>query len=229
MSARSASRESRSAPPEYWRQLFAEWVQKAYWHPEEAAALSLRLDPEYLRLVSATELDTAEEYAIYRERIDLIERLQRSRNEQLGPSPKAFLEWALSIQLEIPEDLKSVIERLSGSPGDWRTKFQAEQARADELQRLLDECRSNVDRLKKSELEDKRLSLQKIVIGMATKHYNYSPTKRNAAARQIADALYQLSAEHAEAGPPLSAIKLDPDTVRKFLDAAANDLENALA
>jgi hypothetical protein len=49
------------------------------------------------------------------------------------------------------------------------------------------------------------------------------------AARQIADALHQLSAEHAEAGPPLSAIKLDADTVRKFLDAAASDLENALA
>jgi hypothetical protein len=173
MSARAASKDQ-------WRQLFTEWVQKAYWHPEEAAALSLRLDPEYLRLVAADQLDTAEEYAIYRERIDLIERLQRSRNEQLGPSPKAFLEWALSIQLEIPEDLKSAIERLSGSADDWRTKFQAAQARADELQRLLDECRSIVDRLKKSELEDKRLSLQKIVIGMATKHYNYSPTKRNA-------------------------------------------------
>src|SRR6478672_4586245 len=105
MSARSTSGD------QYWRQLFTEWVQKAYWHPEEAAALSLRLDPEYLRLVAASELDTSEEYAIYRERIDLIERLQRSRNEQLGPSPKAFLEWALSIQLQIPKDLRSAIER----------------------------------------------------------------------------------------------------------------------
>jgi hypothetical protein len=228
MSARSASRKSRSAPPEYWRQLFAEWVQKAYWHPEEAAAVSLRLDPEYLRLVSPTELDTAEEYAIYRERIDLIERLQRSRNEPHGPNPKAFLEWALSIQLEIPEDLKSVIERLTGSADDWRTKFQAAQAHADELQRLLDECRSTVDRLKKSDLEDKRLSLQKMAIGMAAIHYDYSPTKRNAAAGQIADALYQLSAEHADAGPPLSAIRLDEDTVRKHLKAAADDLDSQL-
>ncbi len=223
MSARSASGDR------YKRQLYTEWAQKAYWHPEEAAALSLGLDPEYLRFVSPIELDASEEYAIYRERIDLIERLQRSRNEQLGPSPKAFLEWALSIQLQIPKDLRSEVERVSGSAADWRTKFQAAQARADELQRLLNECQSTVDRLKKSELEDKRLSLQKIVIGMATKHYNYSPTKRNAAARQIAEALYQLSAEHAEAGPPLSAIKLDADTVRKFLDAAASDLENALA
>jgi hypothetical protein len=227
MSARSASRKSRSAPPEYWRQLFAEWVQKAHWHPEEAAALSLRLDPEYLRLVSQTELDTGEEYAIYRERIDLIERLQRSRNEQLGPSPKAFLEWALSIQLEIPEDLKSVIERLTGSADDWRTKFQAAQAHADELQRLLDECRSTVNRLKKSDLEDKRLSLQKMAIGMATKHYGYSSTKKNSAARKIGELLRDLS--DAADGPPYSAIKLDEDTVRKHLDAAASDLENGLA
>ena len=228
MSARSASREFRSAPPEYWRQLFTEWVQKAYWHPEEAAALSLRLDPEYLRFVSATELDTAEEYAIYRERIDLIERLQRSRNEQLGPSPKAFLEWALSIQLEIPEDLKSVIERLTGSADDWRTKFQAAQERADELQRLLDECRSTVDRLKKSDLEDKRLSLQKIVIGLAAKHYAYLGKARNDAAKRISEALCDLSDENAEAGPPLSVIRLDEDTVRKHLKAAAAELTSQL-
>jgi hypothetical protein len=97
---------ARSASGEYWYQLFNDWAQKAYWHPGEAAALSLRLDPEYFRFVSPTELDTSEEYEIYRERIDLIERLQRSRNEQIGPSPKSFLDWALSIQLEIPEDLK---------------------------------------------------------------------------------------------------------------------------
>jgi hypothetical protein len=224
MSARSASRESRAAPPEYWRQLFAEWVQKAYWHPEEAAALSLRLDPEYLRLVSATELDTAEEYAIYRERIDLIERLQRSRNEQLGPSPKAFLEWALSIQLEIPEDLKSVIERLTGSADDWRTKFQAAQERADNLQRQLYECQSTVNRLKKSNLEDKRLSLQKIVIGLAATHYAYLSKPRTDAAKRISDALYQLSADYAKPGSPLAAVKLDEDTVRKHLKAAADEL-----
>jgi hypothetical protein len=218
MSSIAASRDQ-------WRQLFAEWVQKAYWHPEEAAALSLRLDPEYLRLVSPTELDTAEEYATYRERLDLIERLQQSRNEQLGPSPKAFLEWALSIQLEIPEDLRSEIERLSGSADDWRTKFQAAQARAHELQRRLDECQSTVDHLKKSNLEDRRLSLQKMVIGMATKHYNYSPARKNDAARRIADTLYEVSAKRAEAALPLSAVKLDEDTVRKHLKAAADELD----
>ena len=178
--------------------------------------------------MSATELDTAEEYAIYRERIDLIERLQRSRNKQLGPSPKAFLEWALSIQLEIPEDLKSVIERLTGSADDWRTKFQAAQERADNLQRQLDECQSTVDRLKKSDLEDKRLSLQKIVIGLAATHYAYLGKARNDAAKRISEALYELSAEHAKAGPPLSVIRLDEDTVRKHLKAAADELASQL-
>jgi hypothetical protein len=217
MSARSASRDQ-------WRQLFTEWVQKAYWHPEEAAALSLRLDPKYLRLVSPTELDTSEEYEIYRERIDLIERLQRSPNEQPGPSPKAFLDWALSIQLQIPEDLRSAIECVSGSAADWQTKYQAAQARADELQRLLNECQSTVDRLKKSDLEDKRLSLQKIVIGLAATHYAYLSKPRTDAAKRIYDALYQLSADHAKDGSPLAAVKLDEDTVRKHLKAAADEL-----
>jgi hypothetical protein len=223
MSARSASGDR------YRRQLYDDWAQKAYWHPVEAAALSLRLDPEYLRLVSPTELDTAEEYAIYRERIDLIERLQRSRNQQLGPSPKAFLEWALSIQLEIPEDLKSAIERASGSVDDWRTKFSTAQERADNLERQLQECQSTVARLKTSVSADKRLSLQKMVIGMATKHYGYSFTKRNSAAREIGELLRDLSTDRAADGPPYSAIKLDEDTVRKHLDAAASDLENGLA
>ena len=221
MSARSASRDQ-------WRQLFDEWVQKAYWHSGEAAALSLRLDPEYFRFVSLTELDTSEEYATYRERLDLIERLQRSRNEQRGPSPKAFLEWALSIQLEIPEDLKSAIERLSGSADDWRTKFQEAQARADELQRLLDECKSTVDRLKKFDREDKRLSLQKIVIGLAVKHYGYLGKARNDAAKRISQTLDGLSDEKAAAGPPLSVIRLDEDTVRKHLKAATAELTSEL-
>ena len=222
MSARSSSGD------QYRRQLLTEWVQKAYWHPEEAAALSLGLDPEYLRLVAASEpaaqLDTSEEYATYRERLDLIERLRRFRNERHGPSPKAFLEWALSIQLEIPEDLKSAIERISGSASDWQTKYQAAQARADELQRLLDECRSAVDRLKQSEREDKRPSLQKIMIGMAIKHYDYSPSKRNSAAKRIAELLRDLSDVREPAGD--SRIELDEDTVRKYLAAAASDLEN---
>jgi hypothetical protein len=223
MSARSASGD------QYRRQLLTEWVQKAYWHPEEAAALSLGLDPEYLRLVAASELDTSEEYAIYRERIDLIKRLQRSRNEPLGPSPKAFLEWALTIQLQIPKDLRSAIERVSGSADDWRTKYEAAQVHADELQRRLNECQSTVDRLKKSDLEDKRLSLQKIVIGLAVKHYAYSPTAaRNDAAKRISEALYELSVENAVAGPPLAAIKLDEDTVRKHLKAAADVLTSEL-
>jgi hypothetical protein len=225
MSARSASGD------QYRRQLFTEWVQKAYWHPEEAAALSLGLDPEYLRLVAASDpdqLDTSEEYAIYRERIDLIERLQRSRNEQLGPSPKAFLDWALSIQLQIPEDLRSAIERVSGSAADWQSKFQAAQAHADELQRLLNECQSTVDRLKKSDLEDKRLSLQKIVIGLAVKHYAYLGKARNDAAKRISEALCDLSDEKAAAGPPLSVIRLDEDTVRKHLKAAAAELTSEL-
>lgn len=220
MSSRSASRDQ-------WRQLFTEWVQKAYWHPEEAAALSLRLDPEYLRLVAASEpaaLDTSEEYATYRERIDLIERLQRSRSEQHGPSPKAFLEWALSVELEIPKDLKGAIERMSGSVSDWRTKFQAAQERADNLQRQLDKCQSTINRLKNSNLEDKRLSLQKIVIGLAATHYAYLGKARTDAAKRISDALYQLSADPAKAGSPLAAVKLDEDTVRKHLKAAADEL-----
>jgi hypothetical protein len=211
----------------YRRQHLTDWVQKAYWKPEEAAALSLGLDPEHLKLDHA-RLDTSEEYATHRERIDLIERLQRSRNEQYGPSPKAFLEWALSIQLEIPEDLQSAIERISGSASDWRTKFQAAQERADGLQRQLDECQSTVNRLKKSNLEDKRLSLQKIVIGLAATHYAYLGKARNDAAKRISEALYELSAEHAKAGPPLSVIKLDEDTVRKHLKAAADELTSEL-
>jgi hypothetical protein len=210
----------------YRRQHLTDWVQKAYWHPEEAAALSLGLDPEYLKLDHA-RLDTSEEYASYRERIDLVERLQRSRDEQYGQSPKAFLEWALSIQLAIPEDLKSAIEGTNGSASDWRTKFQAAQEHADYLQRQLDECRLTVDRLKKSDREDKRLSLQKMVIGMATKHHNYSPTKKNDAARKIAEALYEVSA-NAEAGSPFAFIGLDEDTVRKHLKAAADELASEL-
>jgi hypothetical protein len=220
MSARSSSRD------QYRRQLLTEWVQKAYWHPEEAAALSLGLDPEYLKLDHA-RLDTSEEYATYRERLDLIERLRRFRNERHGPSPKAFLEWALSIQLAIPEDLKSAIEGTNGSASDWRTKFQVAQEHADHLQRQLDECRLTIDRLKRSEREDKRLSLQKMVIGMATKHHNYSPTKKNDAARKIAEALYDVSA-NAEAGSPFAFIRLDEDTVRKHLKAAADELASEL-
>ena len=211
----------------YRRQHLTDWVQKAYWHPEEAAALSLGLDPEYLKLDHA-RLGTSEEYASYRERIDLVERLQRSRDEQYGQSPKAFLEWALSIQLEIPEDLQSAIEGTNGSASDWRTKFHAAQEHADNLQRQLDECRLTVNRLKRSDREDKRLSLQKIVIGLAVKHYAYLGKARNDAAKLISQTLRDLSDENAAAGPPLSVIRLDEDTVRKHLKAAAAELISEL-
>jgi hypothetical protein len=82
--------------------------------------------------------------------------------------------------------------------------------------------------LKKSDLEDKRLSLQKIVIGLAVRHYAYQSRARNNAAKRISEALYELSAEHVDAGPPLSVIRLDEDTVRKHLKAAADELASEL-
>ena len=46
---------------------FQFWARKAYWHPEEAAALSFPIDPEYLRFcrpMSTTILRSTPNYEI---------------------------------------------------------------------------------------------------------------------------------------------------------------------
>ena len=205
---------------------FGLWVRKAYWSSLEAAALSFSEDPDALLALPPGELSRLMEFPNLHHRLDEIERVQKTRNRPNGLSPNEFLEWALSMEIALPGALRAAIERVGATQSDWRRKFESERAQVEALQRQLDENRMTITELKKHEREDRRRSLQKLVVGIAIAKYGYVLGKRTDTARKIAADLQHVHDEHATDGPPLSQIGLDEDTIRSHLANAGRELSS---
>ena len=201
------------------------WARKAYWSAFEAAVLSFAQDPDDFQSMVPEQITELLEFPNLHHRIDDIERAEKSRGKPRGLSPAEFHEWASSVNLELPKELKAAIERVAGAQNDWRTKYESEHAKVEEFRRKLDEQETIIAMLKKHEREDRRRSLQRLVIGMAMAKYAYKMDgKRSTATANIAKDLRSLQDEHATDGPPLSDIALDEDTIRHHLETARQEL-----
>lgn len=200
------------------------WARKAYWSPLEATFLTFSKDPDDYRSLQPEELRQLMELPNLHHRFDDIEREQRSRNKPHGLSPTEILEWVLSIGLALPPELKTAIERVGAAQHDWKAKYEAAQETIEQLQRQLAQDQQTIAQLNSYEAEDRRRSLQKLVIGIAILKYGYNLNKRSNTARVIAEDLKRLQDERAEDGPPLSNISLDEDTIRKHLTKAESEL-----
>ena len=200
------------------------WARKAYWSPLEAAVLTFSKDPDDYRSLQPEEFSQLMEFPNFHHRFDDIEREQRSRNKPHGLSPTELLEWVVSIGLALPPELKTAIERVGAAQHEWKAKYEAAHETIEQLQRQRDQDQQTIAQLKSYETEDRRRSLQKLVIGIAILKYGYNLNKRTNAARLIADDLRSLQDKNANDGPPLSNISLDEDTIRKHLTKGGDEL-----
>ncbi len=179
--------------PDAWPD-HSEWAQLPIWSASEVVALSLNRNPDKIvksewRNSSRNRTWLEEQYT-KRER--LVSRAILSLILQKRIKPEAFLEWADSISLSVPRELRQAIPK--------SLPVQPEE-------KLATMAPPNRQELKTSE----RNSLLKLILGMALEQYDYNPiAQRSTATTQIQSDL----AEH--------GITMSEDTVRKYLKEATD-------
>ena len=177
------------------RQTCLKWLRMPGLTPAEASALLLGYDPsQYAKLRNAEASDLARKF---RELEQEVARKfpQRDVRDRSPVIPERLVNWALEIELELPEPLQGAIDKLFGDK-------QTSAARPSDLDAQLEALRAEnagltkqVARLEKEVLElvndkiqpKKKKSLQVMVLAMALEQYGWDPlAMRNDAAKNIA-------------------------------------------
>lgn len=225
------------------------WSKISYWTPEEAAAISFGKDPSVVNLqalqpYAGNSLFVGSFYA----QMQLISRAIEAGQLLEKNTPAFFLGWALRTGFHMhPKAIESVQAR-GEQIADWKTEFdalasflesfvvehgrteaelraQAERAQTEletlrnaaltvleentELHAKLTELSSEATQSKTSFSNRERRSMLTLILAMAVKKYHFDPTKtKNSATANIASATAEIG------------LKLDEDTVRKFLNEA---------
>ena len=94
---------------------FTFWSRMTYWNVEEVVALSLGRDPRLVNEESIKQIYRWETLPFpneYLKRKDLIGRAFEFEDLPERFRPKAFVEWARKIDLEIPKELEEELEQL---------------------------------------------------------------------------------------------------------------------
>lgn len=231
---------------EHGRADFSHWSRATYWTLEEALALSFGWNPQVMTWATvAPHVPYAEAAAGYARLRDLAHRAKVMNQLHDMVLPGFFIAWARRNQQAFPEALEAAVVAFGHQVADWKSAYdalkerseQSESARQEELERLsakLHEMNAGMQAIRaqneallreiadlKMKLEApvrkgdalsrrERESLLKLVVGMAIAGYTYRPgASRNAATAEIAGDL------------ATSGIPLDEDTVRKWLQEAA--------
>lgn len=137
---------------------FAFWVTVACWTAEEAAMLSIGLDPEIrdsTLVPESAQLDSLS----YRRRRLLILRAIEAKQLPSPLTPRAFVEWAKQRGIEISESLRLAV-------ADYDCNH--DQTAVD------GECHPKIV-----------ASMQKMILGMAVRGYRYDPTSRGDSVSEI--------------------------------------------
>jgi hypothetical protein len=195
---------------------FEKWGGQNFWNCDEAAALTFGKDPDVITREHVEE-DTVGPsyfipyYAAVRERI-----LARQASGELPElmRPALYVEWARRQGIDFPDDLKEVVQQLERDREterlDIRTLRQEKAELEKEVERLRRETSPDEDRLHPKE----RQSLLKLVLGLAMGTYSYDPRRaRSGVPKELVSDLQTLG------------ISLDEDTIRKWLRAAAEQVD----
>lgn len=130
------------------RQTYAYWVKAAYWNLDEATALILQRNPERVKLKLMDSYRNVSTFAV--EFLKLHALLSRSvtmkQLTQLN-SPGQTLAWAQRNRIDVPEDLLSEIDAHGIQVADWKSHYDSENARAEQLsEELLKERQSAIEK-----------------------------------------------------------------------------------
>ena len=182
-------------------QIFLKWLSVPLLLPEEATALCMGFDPKYAsHLRGRSDWEGAVRFKELE--LDISRRfLKTPAHSYQQVIPEFLVNWAQGIELELPAELKSAINKLFGSIGvqpDKTTELKAENAK---LRLNLTELKGEVERLnaqikvlENDEINPKtKTSLQIMVLAMAFEQYAWEPlATRNDAPRNIASDAHRL-------------------------------------
>ena len=201
------------------RQTCLKWLRMPGLTPAEASALLWGYDPsEYakLRITEAKELARR-----FRELEQEVARKfpQRDVRDRSPVIPERLVNWALEIELELPEPLQGAIEKLFGDRQvtakhivDHNAQLEALKAENAELTRQVARLEKKVTQLKNDEIQPKtKISLQKMALVMAVTKYRWNPkVQRQHAAPSIE--------QHAQ----VLGIQISSKTINQHLAEASN-------
>jgi len=189
---------------------FSHWTRLAMWTLDEAAALTLKMDPDSLTRSSLES--SLEEVGTRFSRLRRQLRRAREAHELTDPvSPKKYVDWADANAVALPRWLKQSID--CGQATDWKGMYEASQQQ-------LSMITGELERLKKADKalgSKERNTFNKLLLGLAVAGYGYDHrAARSSVPNEIASDLARLG------------IDLDEDTVRKKLREAADQYRDLL-
>ena len=215
---------------------FGYWGKAAYWTLDEAVALSFGKSPEIVNwtllepLVGSSQF--AEDYGCRRE----LTIRAKTQGQLVDPIlPPAFLAWTKQLAISVPADLEAAVDLTQTPVTDWKAHYESLEASFNEqktrwvsslqdkdqeieglrselgeMQRQLKEAtQAGLTTNERRANTRERGSLLRIIIGLAAAIYCYDPdVKKDDVARQIQGDL------------DLVGLKIDQNTIRKYLDEA---------
>ena len=204
------------------RQTCLKWLRMPRLSPAEAAALLLGYDPDqYSKLRNAKAKDLARKFSELEQ--EVTRQFPRRDARDWSPvRPELLVNWAIEIELELPEPLQGSIDKLFGNrqtsaarPGDLDAQLEALKLENAELTEQVARLEKELSQLKKDEIHPKILtSLLKIILAMALAKYRWKPfEKKQHAAKSITDDALR------------HGITIDQGTVLKHLSYASDEIE----
>jgi hypothetical protein len=190
---------------------FAYWAKMGTWEWHEGAAVLVGINPNLTGDEAKLRSSVNRQALIkYKGILDLAVRAYADLDRH-GSGPEEWLDWARKINLPIPPELETQVERLRSSSQtasiDRQVRIEQLEPRVAQLKAALVQARSAADQTPTAR---ERESMLKLIIGMAVQGYRYDPkAKRNDSVRDIANDLENCG------------VSLSDDTVRKYLAEGA--------
>jgi hypothetical protein len=191
------------------------WSKMPLWSLDEATALSLEKDPPIVNWSNIGPLVNDSPFADRYSKLRLIvlcEKTAGNLSDEVLPGD--FVSWAEKTGVDLPTGLKKAVRAAVQRIEDRESIIFERENLREEVQNLkaeLEAQRSTGESLKPSE----RKSLMKLTLGMAMAKFQYKPGLRGSAPKNICNALI------------LKGLKLDEDTVRKWLKEASELLSES--
>lgn len=191
---------------------FEHWSRAAYWTQEEAIALSFGKNPEFVTWEKIKRFQGASFVVRYGRLRELARRAALGRHPHARLEPGDFISWMRNHDLSFPPELEDAVRRRGVPITDWKAAYEELKQHNEAMTAEFESARMRNGRVGEADRfsEREKNSLLKLVIGMAVGGYGFAPTSGRT--KTTTD----ITADLERAGVPL-----DPDTVRKWLRAAA--------
>lgn len=217
---------------------FIFWSKMPYWTLREAIALMFDTEPEASDKTTSHEPKVQQSIHLYKKYSNLAERALKVGMLTDPVAPIEFILWAYSTELAIPPQLLQLIVNRHEAVIDWKSEMtkmkdlleqmtqgfeyhRSQSAKKDlKIEKLHEEIRGlRIAKQKESDDSDKIHepnrksfnSLLRLVGGMAVAVYSYAPSGgRSNVINQIQNDL------------DLKGVKMDADTIRKWVRQGAN-------